>query len=167
MRLILGLLLALAPTLLIAESSRTAENFRTEAPSAMDRRFMENQIAALEDVSRRELGRQFNGARQNDLEVLQTLLDRQLVKADDTALLQGMGVVLGNVLLKEKGLFWTIYTDKLGRSRALEIPGKREFVFPITMISRRVEAGADVNVGEVYNKASGIVEQIQDKRGFY
>ncbi|MFT5034040.1 MAG: hypothetical protein ACI9OO_001976, partial [Bacteroidia bacterium] len=109
---------------------------------------------------------QFNGRKQNDLEVLQALLDRKLVEADETSKLQGMGVVLGDILLKEKKLVWTIYTDRMGRSRALEIPGKREFVFPMTMISRRVEAGAEVNVLEVYKKAAKIVDVIQDKRGF-
>ncbi len=161
MRLLLSCLLALLPSLLMAEA------FRTEALSEMDRRFMENQINELEAISRSEFGRRFNGTRQNDLEVLQTLLDRKLVKAEDTALLQGMGVVLGDLLRKEKGLFWTIYTDRLGRSRALEIPGKREFVFPITMISRRVEAGVNVRVNEVYEKAVQVIDRIQDKRGFY
>ena len=161
MRLLFSLLLALAPAL------NHAETFRTEAPSEMDRRFMENQIAALDEIARSKLGRRFNGSKENDLALLQTLLDKRLVGRDDTAHLQGMGVVLGELLRKEKGLFWTIYTDKLGRSRALEIPGKREFIFPVTMISRRVEAGVDVNVREVYKDAVQIVDQIQDRRGFY
>ncbi len=160
MRLFISLLLTLLPTLLYAE------DFRTEPMTKMDRHFMDSQVSALDDISRRYLGRQLRGSKQNDLEVLQELLDRKLVKADDTAKLQGMGVVLGDHLLTEKKLFWTIYTDRKGRSRALEIPGKREFVFPMTMISRRVEAGAEVNVLEVYNKAAKIVDEIQDKRGF-
>lgn len=158
--LFFGLLLSLTPALV------TAETFRTEALSEMDRRFMDNQVAALEDITRREFGRQFSGVKQNDLNLLQNLLDSKLVKPDETAKLQGMGVILGELLRKEKALFWTIYTDSRGRSRALEIPGKREFVFPITMISRRVEAGVDVQVREVYDKAAGIVDVIQDKRGF-
>ena len=158
--LIFSLLLATMPALLIAET------FRTEALSEMDRRFMDNQVAALEDITRREFGRQFSGTKATDLALLQRLLDQKLVKADDTSLLQGMGVILGELLRKEKALFWTIYTDRLGRSRALEIPGKREFVFPMTMISRRVEAGVEVQVSEVYEKAAGIVDVIQDKRGF-
>ena len=98
--------------------------------------------------------------------VMQRLLDQGLVKADETARLQGMGMILGEILRKEKGLYWTIYIDKLGRSRALEIPGKREFVFPVTMISRRVEAGVDVNVRQVYTNAVEIIDEIQDKRGW-
>ncbi|WP_372782052.1 DUF3806 domain-containing protein [Litorivivens sp.] len=161
MRLLMSLMLALLPAL------ATGENFRTEAPSEMDRRYMETQIGALEDIARLELGRQFNGNKYNDLTVLQALLDRKLVKPDETAKLQGMGMILGEILRKEKGLYWTIYLDNLGRSRALEIPGKREFVFPITMISRRVEAGVDVKVATVYDNAAKIVDEIQDKRGFY
>lgn len=161
MRLLFSLLLALTPVL------NHAESFRTEAPSEMDRRFMDNQIAALDEITRGELGRRFNGNKENDLPLLQTLLDQRLVGRDDTEKLQGMGVVLGELLRKEKGLFWTIYTDKRGRSRALEVPGKREFIFPITMISRRVEAGVDVDVRKVYEEAVQIVEQIQDRRGFY
>ncbi|MAY35036.1 MAG: dihydrodipicolinate synthase [Spongiibacteraceae bacterium] len=128
---------------------------------------MENQIQSLDDIASLNLGRHINGNKQNDLEVMQTLLDRGLIKRDETAKLQGMGLVLGELLRKEKGLFWTIYIDKLGRSRALEIPGKREFVFPVTMISRRYEAGVDVDVREVYNNAVQIVDEIQDKRGWH
>ncbi|WP_292746835.1 DUF3806 domain-containing protein [Methylophaga sp. UBA3191] len=164
MRVLVGLIFSLLLGTLPLVAG--AETFRTEALSEMDRRFMDNQVTALEDIARREWGRQFSGNKHNDLALLQRLLDHKLVKAEDTALLQGMGVVLGELLRKEKALFWTIYTDKLGRSRALEIPGKREFVFPITMISRRVEAGVDVQVREVYDKAAGIVDVIQDKRGF-
>ena len=160
MRLLMTLVLALLPAL------AAAENFKTEAPSEMDRRFMETQIDALEEIARIKLGRQFNGTRDNDLIVMQRLLDQGLVKADETARLQGMGMILGEILRKEKGLYWTIYIDKLGRSRALEIPGKREFVFPVTMISRRVEAGVDVNVRQVYTNAIEIIEEIQDKRGW-
>lgn len=160
MRLLMTLMLALLPPL------ATAENFKTEAPSEMDRRFMETQIDALEEIARIKLGRQFNGTRDNDLIVMQRLLDQNLVKADETARLQGMGMILGEILRKEKGLYWTIYIDKLGRSRALEIPGKREFIFPVTMISRRVEAGVDVNVRQVYENAVEIIDEIQDKRGW-
>lgn len=161
MRIVLSLFLAMLPALVMAE------DFRTEAPSEMDRRFMENQMDALDDIARRELGRQLSGNKQRDIELLQSLLDRGLVDAEDTALLQGMGIVLGELLRKEKGLYWTIYTDKRGRTRALEIPGKREFLFPVTMISRRVEAGVAVNVEEIYDRAATIADEIIDRRGFY
>lgn len=161
MRAMLVVFLALLPALLAAET------FRTEAPSEFDRRFMENQIQSLDDIASLNLGRHINGNKQNDLEVMQSLLDRGLIKRDETAKLQGMGIVLGELLRKEKSLFWTIYIDKLGRSRALEIPGKREFVFPVTMISRRYEAGVDVDVRKVYNDAVQIVDEIQDKRGWH
>ncbi|MBB3048059.1 hypothetical protein FHR99_002325 [Litorivivens lipolytica] len=160
MRMMIGVFLALLPTLLAAET------FRTEAPSEMDRRFMETQIEELNEIASLEFGRRINGTKWNDLEVLQRLLDQGLVKKHETARLQGMGIVIGELLRKEKGLYWTIYTDKLGRSRALEIPGKREFVFPVTMISRRVEAGVDVKVREVYENAVKLIDEIQDKRGW-
>ena len=160
MRAMLGVFLALLSAFVIAET------FRTEAPSDFDQRFMENQIESLDELASLNFGRHINGSKWNDLEVMQTLLDRGLIKRDDTAKLQAMGIVLGELLRKEKGLFWTIYIDKLGRSRALEIPGKREFVFPVTMISRRYEAGVDVKVRDVYDNAIQIIDEIQDKRGW-
>lgn len=52
-----------------------------------------------------------------DLELLQTILDRQLIKADDEAGLQALGIALGSVLASEhalNGSFIAIHRDAVG-----------------------------------------------------
>jgi hypothetical protein len=121
--------------------------------SVIDRDFMEDQREAVDERARSALGRQIRGEKDNDLDILQLLLDRQLVKPDETVLLQGMGVVMGDLLAGELGMDWVIYEDKLGRSRALRFGLGDHFLYPVTMISRRYEVGAPVDVRAIYHKA--------------
>ena len=52
--------------------------------SQLDRQWMAGQRAMLEDLARRHFGRGFNGEADNDLPLLQQLLDRRLVREDQT-----------------------------------------------------------------------------------
>lgn len=125
---------------------------RKEAMSDTDRQWMQVKKSEVDDLARRHLGTQLSGVKHRDLRLIQDLLDRGLVKSHETEVLQGMGYVLGDHLIREEGLRWTIYVDGLGRSRALEVPNKPDVVFPETAISRRHEVGAPVNVQSVYRK---------------
>lgn len=158
--------MALLALLLAAPALLAADDPRTEPLSTMDERFMATQRNKLDEIARRELGRQFSGEPAQDLGILQELLDRQLVRRDETALLQGMGIVLGDLLAKQEGLKWVVYIDEVGRSRALTEPGTGEFLFPVTMISRRVEAGIDVNVREIYERAVGMARDLKGRTGW-
>jgi hypothetical protein len=89
---------------------------------------------------------------------LQDLLDRRLVRKGQTVELQAMGVIMGDVLAADLDMDWVIYSDKHGRSRALRMGKTDNFLFPITMISRRVEAGAKVDVEAVFEKARSSIE---------
>lgn len=140
-----------------------AQDWRQEALSTLDRNWMESVKRRVDDLARTRVGQQLRGDA-SDLELLQRLLDERLIPADDTETLQGMGVVLGEQLQRDLGLSWTIYIDRLGRSRALEIPGTNEFLFPVTMISRRVEAGAEANVQEIYDRAREIVTEVRNRQ---
>lgn len=131
--------------------------------SPIDRQFMQQQRDAIDRLARLHLGEQLRQSA-SDLAILQRLLDQQLVSRDDTLTLQAMGVVLGDRLAAEEGLEWVIYTDRKGRSRALQIPGSKEVLFPITMISRRYETGLDVDVQALYDQAVNIVAEVRHRR---
>lgn len=134
--------------------------------SVIDRNFMDSQRRDVDTLARTHLGRQVRGEKDNDLEVLQQLLDRNLVKRDDTVMLQGMGVVLGDVLRQELGLQWVIYEDELGRSRALRLGLTDHYLYPVTMISRRYEVGAPVDVRAIYDKAVELMQPHLPARPF-
>ncbi|MDG1945381.1 MAG: DUF3806 domain-containing protein [Halioglobus sp.] len=125
--------------------------------SKVDLEFMSQQRQSLQDMTALSLGRQFNGNRDQDLELLQALLDRKLVRADQTLELQAMGVIIGDLLAKELDMHWVIYEDREGRSRALRYKATDEFLFPITMIARRQEVGNQTPVVDIYQKAHDII----------
>lgn len=122
--------------------------------STLDRQFMLQQRELLSDLVARQYGRQFNGVTDNDLELLQRLLDDRVVHADQTRELQAMGVIMGDLLAADLGLHWVTYEDALGRSRALRYRDTDNFLFPITMISRRREVDNRTPVAEIYRKAA-------------
>lgn len=140
-----------------------ADDIQRTDLTVIDHTYMDDQRQALDEVARRYLGRQFNGNKDNDLELMQIMLDRRLVRRDQRELLQAMGFVLGDILVKKEGLKWIIYTDNKGRSRALAIPNKDDVIFPVTMISRRYEVGAEVDVQAVYDKAQDAIADIRKR----
>ncbi|HSG60167.1 MAG TPA: DUF3806 domain-containing protein [Pseudomonadales bacterium] len=119
----------------------------------IDKGHTQRQRDSIDELARRFLGSQLRGDKDNDLRVLQRLLDRGIVANDDTAKLQAMGVVLGDVIAQELGLTWVIYEDEEGRNRALRYKQHKDVLFPVTMISRRAETGADVDIMAIYEKA--------------
>lgn len=126
--------------------------------SYMDLQFMEQQRQIVQDLATINLGRQFSGDKERDLELLQTLLDRQLVRADQVRELQAMGVILGDLLAADLDMHWVIYEDNEGRSRALRYRESDNYLFPITMIARRREAGNQTPVMDIYQKAYDIID---------
>ncbi len=132
---------------------------RISSLTEVDHQFLAAQKQQLEDLSSLHLGRRFNGQKDNDLSVLQALLDRRIVKGHQRQSLQAMGIIMGNLLAKELDLHWVIYEDKKGRSRALRYKETDNYLFPMTMISRRREVGNDTPVREIYDKAAQIMRE--------
>ena len=141
-----------------------AQEWRSEPLSAIDRQYMVDQHEVIDDLARRHFGRQLNGQPDNDIAILQRLLDDGIVGKQQVSELQAMGLVLGELLKAQKGLNWVVYYDKYGRSRSLQVPGiDREFIFPITQISRLAEVGIRVDVRKVYAKLEQAVIDIRNK----
>jgi len=124
----------------------------------IDRTFLQGQRERIDTLARDHLGRQLQGNKSNDLDILQTLLDRRLVGAEQTLELQAMGVVMGDLLAADLNMSWVIYEDKVGRSRALRLGLSDHYLFPVTMISRRAEVGAAVDTAAIYAKAAALME---------
>ncbi|MCB1688716.1 MAG: DUF3806 domain-containing protein [Halioglobus sp.] len=126
--------------------------------SIVDKQYMQQQRQSLQDLAASNLGRQFSGDRDRDLELLQALLDQQLVRSDQVSELQAMGVVLGDLLASDLGMHWVVYEDSAGRSRALRLQDSENYLFPVTMIARRREVGDQTPVADIYQKACDIID---------
>ena len=100
-----------------------------------------------------------------DLRVLQQIVDRALPEAEETFELQSLGVVLGDVMAAELGLHWVSYRDELGRSRALRLGETDLVIFPVTMISKRVERGVPFRIDELYRETAEEIARYHRERG--
>lgn len=139
---------------------------RISSLSALDRQYLDVQRQSIDDLARRHLGRQLNHTTDNNLSILQALLDQKLVRPEQKQLLQSMGVVLGERLSIDLGMQWVVIEDRYGRSRALRLGATDNFLFPITMISRRAEVGAQVSTRAIYHKAYDLMQPFIQKGPF-
>ena len=122
-----------------------------EPLTAIDRQFMTEQRGRVEALANR-LGRGLTGNEDRDLDTLQRLLDERMVPASDTLTLQAMGLVFGDLLSDRLSMQWVVYRDRKGRSRALRYRELDVFLFPMTMISRRQEAGSDRRLRPLFDE---------------
>ena len=125
--------------------------------SVVDTQFMASQRASIDDVVRRNFGSGFNGNKEHDIALLQRSLDAKLVTPTQTLELQAMGIILGDLLAEDLGMHWVVYQDKLGRSKALRYRETQEYLFPVTMISRRREVDNREPVADIYQRAYDII----------
>ena len=131
----------------------------------MDRNHLEKQVQTIDELARIHLGVQVRNNR-DDLELLQRIVNRGLIQKDERLKLQAMGAVLGNLLARELGLKWMVYEDDLGRSRAICVEDTSHCLFPVTMLSRRLEVGVIVNVRDIYDNAKRLIRPYLPKRPF-
>lgn len=124
----------------------------------MDRNYLERQVDRIDQLARTRLGTQLKQNLQ-DLEILQQIVDRELIDAKDTEGLQALGAVMAQLMLLDvPSLEWKIYIDEVGRSRALCAKNTKECLFPITMLSRRMEVGLKPDVRKVYEEGLAMLD---------
>ena len=119
--------------------------------SAIDNHYMAEQRQTVENLANR-LGRRLSGVAERDLETLQRIIDLRWVDVDDLQTQQAMGIVFGDLLASELDFHWVVYRDRAGRSRALRYRDQEIYVFPVTMLSRRLSASAALSVSNLFDE---------------
>ena len=116
----------------------------------LNKNYLMNQRNSVDALTRAHFGSQIYGNR-SDLALLQRIVDENLIERNDTGQLQALGVILGDILAKEnKDLEWMIYEDELGPTQSICVAKTKHCLFPITMLSRRMEVGLKPNVNKVF-----------------
>ena len=95
------------------------------------------------------------------LGLLRALLAANAFGPDQTWELQSMGVVLGDAFVQELGLAWVMVEDEYGRDPAVSVPGTSTLLFPLTMISKRIEEGKPIDVFDLFNWTAAQLEELQ------
>ncbi len=124
---------------------------KTTPLSPIDKQYFENQRNRVERLANK-LGTGIRFEAKQDVGTLQNIIDRGLVSFSDTSSLQALGVVFGDLLRKELDMYWVVYTDEIGRTRALRYRETNVYLFPVTMISRRIQFGSNPDLRALFEK---------------
>ena len=120
---------------------------------------LNTQRRELMDLIARRLGVLNIKGDRSDLKVLQNLVDRKAIGRDDVRGLQSLGIVFGDILVNEFGLSWVSYEDDIGVSKALRWKKTENYVFPVTLFSKRVQFKEKINMTRVFEEIGAEVER--------
>lgn len=94
------------------------------------------------------------------LAVIRANLTGGWVGPEDTWKLQSLGIAMGDALAQDLMLDWITVDDEYGRQPALNWPGTTIVMFPVTMISKRVEDGERIDIDVMYEQAREELSQV-------
>ena len=98
--------------------------------------------------------------------LLDTILKSNWIEKDDTLKLQCLGITFGDLFVQEMNFIWMQVEDEYGSDPAIQLPGTSIILFPLTMISKRIEAGQAVDIYDLYaglkDKINKIKEEIKE-----
>jgi hypothetical protein len=95
------------------------------------------------------------------LGLLRALLDQKVFQPSQTYELQCMGIVFGDALVQYSGAEWRAVEDQYGRDPCVQIPGSTDILFPLTMISKRIEKGEAPDVFDMFNWSIAKIEELK------
>jgi hypothetical protein len=100
---------------------------------------------------------------EDKIRLLQTILDGNWVAPDETWKLQSLGITLGDILVQTMGFTWVAVEDEDGRDPALRDGDTSIILFPMTMISKRVEDGEVINIAQLLDMAHDKVSELRER----
>jgi len=102
------------------------------------------------DLIQRQLGIVKMSGTKDDLRALQQLVDRKVLRNSQVEEWQSMGVLFGDILAREFSLKWVSYEDERGVNKALRYRKSDNFIFPVTLFSKRVKFDEEIDMRELY-----------------
>jgi len=98
------------------------------------------------------------------LGVIRAVLKGKFFRPDQTFELQGLGIILGDVLAERLGMMWKMVEDRYGVSPCLVREGTSDVLYPQTMISKRIERGEEVDVFDLFSWTVAKVGELRSKK---
>jgi len=135
----------------------TVPDQKIEPPTEKDIENIALGVVHAGQVIEQALDEDLDGTR-NDLVLIQRVLDQGVVEPEATYTLQALGLAFGRAFLNEfPGYDWWMVEDEYGRDPAIRYKETNLLVFPMTMISKRVEDGEQFDVAELFD---GLAKQL-------
>jgi hypothetical protein len=136
---------------------------RITALNEADQKRLRNQRAVVERYLGNEDSKEKYKTAAGKLGTIRAILQGHVFNPDQKYELQCLGIVLGDAFVQDMGMEWIMVEDEYGRDPAVRLPNTTIILYPMTMISKRVERGEKVDVFELYNGTAAQVEAIKDK----
>lgn len=95
------------------------------------------------------------------LYLLDVILKSGWMEKQETAKLQSLGITFGDVIVQDMSFIWIEVEDEYGTDPALLLPDTTVIIFPMTMISKRVEKGESVDIYELYERLKEDISEIK------
>lgn len=130
-------------------------------PTRADLERLATQRAPIEKYLGDEASRKNYATVPGKLGLLRALIEQRVFKPTQTYELQCMGVVLGDAFVQQLKLEWVMVEDSSGRDPAVRVPKRSIIVFPLTMISKRIERGEAVDVFDLFNGVADDIERLK------
>lgn len=134
---------------------------KVSALSAGDENALREQRAVVERYLGNDDSKEKYKKAAGKLGTIRALLQAGVFKPNQTYELQCLGIVLGDAFVLELGMEWVMVEDEYGRDPAVRVPKTSIILFPLTMISKRVEQGEQVDVFDVFNGVAAQVDQLR------
>lgn len=126
-----------------------------------DQKRLQDQRAVVERYLGNEDSKQKYKTAAGKLGTIRAILQGGVFNREQTYELQCLGIVLGDAFVQELGMEWIMVEDEYGRDPAVRMPGTSGILYPVTMISKRVERGEQVDVFELFNAAAAQVDELK------
>jgi hypothetical protein len=84
------------------------------------------------------------------LRIIEAIVANDWVDPSETWKLQSLGIAFGDAIAQKLMLDWITFDDEHGRCPALNWPGTSIVSFPLTLISKRVETGQEIDVRDLF-----------------
>ena len=137
------------------------DNFESRDLTAGQIEILANMRKAPKELIQRKLGILSINGTKSDLTAIQSLINRRMVRLDDVIVWQNLGVLFGDVLAREFNMIWVIYEDDLGPSKALRWRKTDNFLFPVTMLSKRAKYGEEINLKQILDELTITVDEFK------
>jgi hypothetical protein len=126
-----------------------------------DQKRLRDQRAVVERYLGNEDSKQKYKTAAGKLGTIRAILQGDVFKRNQTYELQCLGIVLGDAFVQEMGMEWIMVEDDEGRTPAVQVPKTSIILYPMTMISKRIERGEKIDVFELFNGVAAQVEELQ------
>jgi hypothetical protein len=136
---------------------------RITALNESDQKRLRDQRAVVERYLGSEDSKEKYRTAAGKLGTVRAFLQGEVFKPDQKYELQCLGIVLGDVFVQDMGMEWIMVEDEYGRDPAVRLPNTTIILYPMTMISKRIERGEKIDVFELYNGTAAQVEALKDK----